>query len=364
MCYLRGREATPLRAALACAIALGGVQCNGAATGHTHSGEAPARDGGDRVSVRCPNPKAGCKYFKALCYEGYRDGQAPGQSEPTCDQVASDLRTLVPYTKGIRTYGSRSTWHDGKCIPPLTDQLKLDLYMGIWVDSTLTDAQNAAAIDDAMTTVAQGHPSIKAVIVGNEFLYRARQAGVDRDAAEARLVRFLAAARAKAPPHVAVVTAEPYADWVTASRALFDAVDFVVWNAHPWWAGVSISHAAAGVEASRDSVVATMRRYRIDKRQVLGETGWPWAIQNGEALGSEANQAQYFRDLSHLSTQIGLEVWAFEAFDQRWKNDEGPVGGKWGLWPADRRQPGRAVIAGLPLPPTSASLISATDMWP
>jgi exo-beta-1,3-glucanase (GH17 family) len=313
--------------------------------------------------ARCPGPKARCKYLEAVCYEGYRDLQAPGGSEPTCEQVAADLARLAPLTKGIRTYGSRSTQHDGKCIPALTDRLGLELHMGIWVDSSLTDTQNFAAIDESLAA-AQGHSSIKTLIVGNEYMLRARKAFRDRDASEKSLVRYVRYARAKALPGIAVVTGEADIEWLDASPALFEAVDFVLWQAHPWWAGVDISRAAGAVKTTHDRLVALMKRYGMAKREVLGETGWPWSISNGAAVGSEANQAQYLRDINRYSATVGLEYWVFEAFDESWKNEEGPVGGAWGLWPANRNMPGRAVIAGLPIPPTRASLIPAADMWP
>src|SRR5580658_112721 len=345
-------------------LVVGGAQCKGAARGRAHfAGGARAGGSVGASAARCPGKKAHCKYFKAVCYEGYRDFQAPGGNEPTCEQVAADLTRIAAFTKAIRTYGSSLTEHDGKCIPALTDRLGLELYMGIWIDSSLSDAQNFAAIDESIAA-AQGHPSVKTLLVGNEYMLRARKAFRDRDAAEKNLVRYIQYARTKAPTGVAVVTAEAGPEWLDASRALFAAVDFVVWQAHPWWAGIGISQSAAAVKTTHERLLGVMKRVGVAKREVLGETGWPWSVRNGEAEGSESNQAQYLRDMNRYSAAVGLEYWVFEAFDESWKNEEGPVGGAWGLWPANRDLPGRAVIAGLPNPPTKTSLIPAADMWP
>jgi exo-beta-1,3-glucanase (GH17 family) len=318
----------------------------------------PANAAACATPTRCPPGATTCKYFKAICYEGYRDGQAPGVAEPTCAQVQEDLMLIAPYTHGIRTYGSSPTAHDGMCVPGLADSLGLELHMGIWVDDTYTDAANMQAVDDALGIVAAGHPSIKTLIVGNEYLLRVRQALGDTVAAEARLVSYINYARSKAPPNIEVVTAESYPEWVSASPALFNAVDRIVWHSHPWWEQIPIADAVTHLASTHDEVVAKMKAYGITKPERLGETGYPWGAIDGPAVGSEANHARYLQDLNAYSVSSGLEYWFFEGFDENWKNAEGPVGGEWGLWTADRSAPAHQVIANI------ASLIPSKDEWP
>jgi hypothetical protein len=66
----------------------------------------------------------------------------------------------------------------------------------------------------------------------------------------------------------------------------------------------------------------------------------------------------YLKGLSAYSASAGLEYWFFEAFDENWKSAEGPAGGKWGMWAADRTAPPHQVIASI------AMLISPQDEWP
>ena len=337
-----------------------------AGTGGTLAMGGSAGAGGSAGSAGAA--PSGPKYFKGICYEGYRDGQFPGGPEPTCDQVQQDLSLIASFTRGIRTYGSSSKNHDGKCVPGIADTLGLELNMGVWIDETYTLPTNFAAIDDALVTVcgptgagsvgcpsgASVHTSIKSVLVGNEYLLRVQEAKGDLVAAEKHLVSYIQYARARLPKSIEVDTSESYPLWLTASAALFQAVDNVVWQAHPFWEGQPIATAAAGFAATHDKVVAKMKQYNITKPERCGETGWPWGGTSGQAVGSPANQAQYFKELNAYATKTGLQIWVFESFDENWKAtpehsgaSEGLVGAQWGFWTADRAAAPHAVVANI-----------------
>jgi exo-beta-1,3-glucanase (GH17 family) len=51
-------------------------------------------------------------------------------------------------------------------------------------------------------------------------------------------------ARARLPKNIEVDTSESYPLWLSASAALFQAVDNIVWQAHPFWEGQPIATAA------------------------------------------------------------------------------------------------------------------------
>jgi exo-beta-1,3-glucanase (GH17 family) len=335
-----------------------GCRSDNACAGSSRADAGAAKSADGKLGGACGATT--CKYFKAIGYEGYRDGQMPGygpSAQPTCAQVKQDLTILAPYTRGIRTYNSTSTFHDGKCIPAIADELGLDLHMGIWIDDTYTDAGNLAALDDSIGVLCGGpkpggcpngsaHPSVKTLIVGNEYLLRVRQRLGDAIGAEARLIGYIQYVRARAPKTIEVVTGESYADWLSASAALYRAVDRIVWYSHPWWDKLPASEAAAHLKMIHERILAKMKVYGINKGERLGETGYPWAEQNGAAQGTEAAQAQYLKDLDAYAASVGLEYWFFEAFDEQWKTTvEGPVGASWGIWKADRTP--HAVIAQL-----------------
>jgi len=310
-------------------------------------------------NLRPPCTGDTCKYFKVICYTGYRSGQMPTgnpKTDPTYAQVQQDLTILAQYTHGIRTYGSNPMLHDGGDVPPIADALGLDLHMGIWIDDTYTDDQNMQAISDSLGIIAAGHKSIKSVIVANEYLLRVRQSFGDTAKAEARLVGYINYVRSKVPKNIEVIIGESAPDWLTASKALYDAVDVVMWHVHPWWQQVPIAQAAQFTATTHAQILSRMKELGETKPERLGETGFPWGECNGPTCGSEASQAQYLHDLNQYSLQSGLEYWFFEGFDEAWKGAEGGVGDKWGMWD-NARQP-HLVISNI------ATEILPQEMWP
>src|SRR5690606_742809 len=266
------------------------------------------------LEIRCPEGTTGCKPFQVICYTGYRDGQSPTGSpstEPSFEQVLEDITLMAPHTHGLRTYGSDPALHNGNYVPSITDSLGLDLHMGIWLDDSYSDVVNTQALDDALAILEEGHPSIKTLVVGNEYLLRVRQNFGDTEAAEERLVGYINYVREQAPSSVRVVTGESYVDWLEASSALFEAVDTVVWHVHPWWQQQSIEDAATHVENAHLEMLAYMQQLGINKPELLGETGYPWDVCNGAACGTLDNQARYLQDLHEYSLRSGLEYWFF-----------------------------------------------------
>jgi exo-beta-1,3-glucanase (GH17 family) len=301
------------------------------------------------------------KYFACIPYAGYRQGQAPGGAEPSYAQVQQDLSILAPYTHGIRTYGT--SWRNNPAIghdyiPHFCDSLNLNLYMGIWLDNPYGDATNLANCDQAITVVNQGHKCIKSIIVGNEYLLRVEQAHGDLVAAEANLIKYINYVRGKLPAgsSIKITTGESYPDWLLGTDALIKAVDIVYWHVHPWWEGKAINVAAEWAATAHQKMKDRLAKAGVNKPMVLAETGYPWGATQGAAVGSEANQAQYLKDLHAYAFKVGLEYFFFEGFDEPWKASmEGGVGDKWGMWNKDR-QP-HQIIQNI------ATLIPACMKW-
>jgi hypothetical protein len=134
---------------------------------------------------------------------------------------------------------------------------------------------------------------------------------------------------------IPVGTGESYPDWLAASDELWKAVDKVIWHVHPWWEQKNNATAGAYAQTVKNQMAARLAKVG-NKPMVLGETGWPTGATTGQAVGSPANQATYFKDLHAWAWQQGFEYWSFTAFDEKWKTGEGAVGGVWGMWNSDR----------------------------
>jgi glucan 1,3-beta-glucosidase len=293
-------------------------------------------------------------FFRCIPFSAYRDGQAPGQSEPTDAQVKADLQLIKPYTREIRTYGSGSTTHGNK-LPAMCDELGMKIHLGIWIDDTYPEGTNLQSINEGIALAKENHPSIKTIIVGNEFLLRVRQAHRDEHAAEAKLVRYIKLVKAAVPAHLVVSTGESYPDWLAASDELVKAVDKVIWHVHPWWEQKSIDNAANHAFNVYNQMKTRIAKVPGGKSMVLGETGWPSAATTGAAVGSPENQARYLKDLHAWAKKAGLDYWFFTNVDEKWKGNEGVVGANWGMHYSDRTP--KYILGHLP------ELIPADTRW-
>jgi exo-beta-1,3-glucanase (GH17 family) len=307
-----------------------------ALSAHPSAAQAP-RD----TNVVLKNPKP----FKTICYSGYRQGQGPGWSEPTEQQVREDLRILATYTHEIRTYGSGAGTHGNEFVPKICDELGLKLHLGVWVDNTYSESENLKAVNDAIAVAKKGYASIKSVIVGNEYMYRVRSSDSAPGPAEARLINYIKKVRAEIPANIQVTNADTWGAWMDNSDALIESIDYLLWHTHPWWEKKAIGNVEAHMEEVHNKIKTRLSAKFKDKREILGEVGWPSLADNPPAVGSEANQMQFFKTLHAWAWKQNFEYWSFAAFDESWKEAEGLVGVHWGFWNIDRTP--KPIITGI-----------------
>jgi exo-beta-1,3-glucanase (GH17 family) len=288
------------------------------------------------------NPKP----FKAICYSGYRQDQGPGFKEPSEAEVREDLKILAAYAHEIRIYGSGQGTHGHDFVPKICDELGLKLHLGIWVDDKYDEATNLRAVNDAIALAKAGHPSIKSVIVGNEFMFRVRN--IDKRPvapAEARLVNWIKKVQAEIPSSIEVTNADTWGDWMGNTDAVIDNIDYLIWHTHPWWENKAIDAVTAHMNDVHGKIRTRLGTKYKDKRELLGEVGWPSFANNGPAVGSPENMAKFFQYVHKWAWPQNFEYWAFASFDESWKGAEGAVGAHWGMWNINRTP--KSVITGI-----------------
>lgn len=270
----------------------------------------------------------------AVCYGPHRDGQRPGESEPSAAEIRADLVLMRPEWTLLRTYGAA-----GFAAPLLAEiragKLGMKVMLGVWIAAADT-ASNRQEIAAAIALTRQYPDVVVAVCVGNETQ-------VSWSPYPCPLEILIDAVRqVRGAVGVPVTAADDYQYWLTpASRALAREVDFVTTHAHPLWNGRQLDD---GLPWLRDQLAA-VRALHPDRDVVIGETGWATSVaDHGEqarlirGATGEDEQAAFYRALRAWAAAERVPTFVFEAFDENWKGGDDPaeVEKHWGLFRADR----------------------------
>ena len=266
-----------------------------------------------------PNAKLHC-----VSYAPFRDGQSPlvAGFAVKAEQIREDLAQLAKITKCVRTYAVDAGLDH---VPSLARAAGLQVLQGIWIGSNAEG--NRKQIDRALQLAREYPDVISGLIVGNEVLLRGEMAGSDL----AALIR-----QVKQKSNVPVTYADVWEFWLR-HRDVYEAVDFVTIHILPYWEDFPIParHAASHV----GNIRRQMAQAFPGKDILVGETGWPSAGRMREgALPSRTNQARVLSEILALAEREKFRVNLIEAYDQPWKRqNEGTVGGYWGLFDAYTR---------------------------
>lgn len=256
--------------------------------------------------------------LQGVSYSPFRPGHDPAKGlYPSAAQIEEDMALLKGKVEAIRTYGSVNL----EQIPPLAGKYGLRVIAGVWLgsDDKLNDQEVEAAI-----ALANRHPNITAIIVGNEAILRG-------DCTAAEVIAYVR--KVKSQVCVPVTTAEPWHVWEKYPRLTAEC-DFIAAHFLPYWEGTPIEQALSQVVWSYDRL-----RNRFPNKPILmAEVGWPSA---GEFFaGSVPNrysQERFIRQFTDLARRNGYSYFICEAFDQDWKINEGRVGRSWGLISSQRQ---------------------------
>lgn len=255
-----------------------------------------------------------------IAFNPFQSGQDPASGDqPSAAEIARDLALVGELTGQVRSYSVEGSLG---LIPALAERQGLSVMLGAWLgsDREANDGEVARAI-----ALAQAHPAVERLLIGNEALLRA-------ELSPGELVAQLR--RVRAATDLPVSTAEPWHIWLE-QPALAREVDFLAVHILPYWEGIPLAQSLDYV-AQR---LAELRAAFPDKPIVLTEVGWPSDGPSiGGAVASRLNQAEFLRRFALAAADWQLDYMVVEAFDQPWKFAiEGETGAYWGLFDAARQ---------------------------
>ncbi len=287
---------------------------------------------------------------RAICYSGFRDGQSPDAGVfPSPAEIASDFEILQGHWDALRLYACDV--HTERVLEVIRERgfafkVMLGAYIaaeisnpncpwgGEYPASVLRDNKrsNQAELERAVA-LANEYPDIVDVVsAGNEATVDWTDHLVSPDAVT-DYVAYL-------QRHVAqpVTFCENYVPWLGKLDALAEQVDLISIHTYPVWEYKTIDEALA---YTKENYAAVAERYP-DKQVIITEAGWATA-SNGRGIPpenvGEFYQKRYLEALNKWSSEQGVVVYVFEAFDENWKGSDHPLEPEkhWGLYRADRQ---------------------------
>jgi exo-beta-1,3-glucanase (GH17 family) len=299
-----------------------------------------------RALQKGPEAKRG---INAVCYGPHRDGQRPGVTSPSAEELREDLKLMADHWSLLRVYGS-SEFAETMLSLIRGDGLNMKVVLGAWIapEAPMDDndvvvdrlaeaaAANRREIDAAIRLAREFTDIVVAVSVGNEtqVFWSAHRSPIDI------LIDYVREVRANVS--VPVTVADDFNFWnKPESLHLVAEIDFITMHAHPMWNGLQVEDALQWLREQ----TAVVQAMHPDHPVIVGETGWATSVHDeGEqarlikGTPGESEQMRFYNEVRAWSDEERLIVFFFEAFDENWKGGDHPaeVEKHWGLFRADR----------------------------
>lgn len=269
---------------------------------------------------------------------------------PSQNNVTRDLAVLSQLTNTVRLYGTDC--NQTEMTLHAIDKLELTdmrIWLGVWIDTNKTTTNRQL---DKLYTLLDDEkriPIYKGIIVGNEALYRA---GATKSEAEKTLIGYINDVRdevKKRDLKLDVATSDLGDNW---NSQLADAVDVVMSNVHPFFAGVNVDTAASWTWDFWQNHDVPLTK-GTSKKNMISEVGWPSGggkdcgdspTCDSDTPGSVAsidNMNKFMSEWICQALDNGTDYFWFEAFDEPWKiqfnTDKEKWEDKWGLMDQARK---------------------------
>ncbi len=284
-----------------------------------------------------------------ICYSGFRDGQYPGGSYPTYDQVLEDLLILQSRWKYLRMYDVDE--HATTTLEVIRkEKLDFKLLLGAYIEGEMNNfncpwgggvfteeeiesnkALNKGKIRRLIELAHQYPDIVFSLSVGNEACVE----WTDHYVHEDKVMEYVHEVRNAV--ELPVTFCENYVPWLHKLEKLADAVDFISVHTYPVW---EYKHIDEALGYTKENYYAVAKKYP-HKPVVITEAGWA-TKSNGRGIDpehvNETYQKMYFEKLTTWAEKEGILTFFFEAFDESWKGSPEPFEPEkhWGLYKIDR----------------------------
>lgn len=285
---------------------------------------------------------------KAICYSGFREGQQPGGTYPTYEEVKEDLLILHDEWKYLRLYDVDA--HADTVLKVIEkENLDFKVMLGAHIDAEMNNfncpwggvypeevlhANSIRNQQRIQTLVEYGRrypDSIFSLSVGNEACVD----WTDHYVSEAKVVTYVK--QVQAETDIPVTFCENYVPWLHKLQKLAEAVDFISLHTYPVWEYKYIDEA---LDYTIENYASVAEKYP-EKAVVITEAGWA-TNSNGRGIDptnvNETYQKIYFEKVMQWAAREGIMLFFFEAFDEPWKGSPEALEPEkhWGLYKLDR----------------------------
>ena len=276
-----------------------------------------------------------------ISYGAYRDGESPGESLTSKEDILEDLEILKDRWNLIRLYGA-----DQQALNILEvieeHDLPIRVMQGIWLDAHKSAEENEEQVRRAIEYANRFPDIIVAVNVGNEILVDWSYHRLDDIDAVVERIR-----QVRANVEQPVTVADDYNFWnKPQAKRVADELDFICLHAYAFWNDKTLDVAMEWTESIYDDIQSRHPEHTI----AYCETGWPTSrvyddgSYEGGLVGTagEAEQAAFFNQYDPWVDRNKVISFYFTSFDEQWKggfDGENPMDKAekhWGLYYSDR----------------------------
>ena len=261
-----------------------------------------------------------------------------GTCKSTSDYEA-ELQVLKGYTNTVKVYAA-SDCNTLQNLGPAVEAEGFQVFVGVWPNDDAHFQAEQDALQAYLPNIKTG--TVAGFLVGSEALYR-DDLTAEQLAEKINTVRSLVAnikdSEGNSYSGKQVGTVDSWNVLVAGYNApAIEASDFVMANAFSYWQGQTMNNASYSFF---DDIMQALQTIQTTKGSTdisfwVGETGWPTEGTNFEAAyPSVENAQQFWKEGICAMRAWGVNVIAFEAFDEDWKpNTSGTsdVEKHWGVW--------------------------------